>query len=233
MSTKKNSTIAICLTAILALSPVASFAQATATFSGEAVALRANALGISLALSDTGALQSSGGNLSRSLASVNVLGLASADALKSTSSGSGTSSQSQSSVANLSLLGGLVGAGVVKSNSSATCSGSQASVSGNAELVGLVAAGQSVVVSNPNLAISLPGGISLIVNEQTSSSGANAGSMTVSALHVKGPSIGIVVASATVRYHLLVTILGAGHGLNTVPQTCQLHFFRLNQGVTS
>ena len=163
---------------------------------GEAVALRANALGISLALSDTGPLAASGGNLSRSLASLNVLGLASADALKSTTSGSGTSSQSQSSVANLSLLGGLVGADVVKSNSSATCSGSQASVSGNAELVGLVAAGQSVVVSNPNLAISLPGGISLIVNEQTSSSGGNTGSMTVNALHVKGPSIDIVVASA-------------------------------------
>src|SRR5467141_2421793 len=113
MSTQKNSTIAICLTAILALSPIASFAQATTTFSGEAVALRANALGISLALSDTGALPSSGGNLSMSLANVNVLGLASADALKSTSSGSGTTSQSQSSVANLSLLGGLVAADVV------------------------------------------------------------------------------------------------------------------------
>jgi hypothetical protein len=72
-------------------------------------------------------------------------------------------------------------------------SGSQASVSGNDELV---AAGQSVVVSNPNLAIPLPGGISLIVNEQTSSSAGNAGSMTVNALHVKGPSIDIVVASA-------------------------------------
>src|ERR1700726_931409 len=104
MNTKKNATIAICLTAILALSPAASFAQAT-TFSGEAVALRASAVGISLALSDTGALPSSGGNLSTSLASLNVLGLASADALKSTTSGSGTSSQSQSSVANLSLLG--------------------------------------------------------------------------------------------------------------------------------
>src|SRR5260370_11350545 len=61
MNTKKNSTIAICLTAILALSPVASFAQATTTFSGEAVALRANALGISLARSDTGPLAASGG----------------------------------------------------------------------------------------------------------------------------------------------------------------------------
>jgi len=193
---EKNSTIAICLAAISAFSPVAGFAQATATFSGEAVALRANALGISLALSDTGALPSSGGNLSTSLASVNVLGLASADALKSTSSGSGTTSQSQSSVASLNLLSGLVTADVVKSNSSATCSGSQASVSGNAEIVGLVAAGQSIVVSNPNLAIPLPGGISLVVNEQTSSSGGNTGSMTVNALHVKGPSIDIVVASA-------------------------------------
>ena len=196
MNTKKNSTMAICLTAILALSPIASLAQAATTFSGEAVALKANALGISLSLADTGALPSSGGNLSTSLASLNVLGLASADALKSTSSGSGATSQSQSSVANLSLLGGLVAADVVKSNSSATCSGGQASVTGSAEIVGLVAAGQSVLVSTPNLAISLPGGISLIVNEQTSSSGGNTGSMTVNALHVKGPSIDIVVASA-------------------------------------
>src|SRR5260221_8289822 len=134
MNRKRSSTIPICLTAILALSPVASFAQATTTFSGEAVALRANAVGISLALSDTGPLAASGGNLSTSLASVNVLGLASADALKSTTSGGGTSSQSQSSVANLSLLGGLVAANVVKSNSSATCSGGQATVTGNAEL---------------------------------------------------------------------------------------------------
>src|SRR6266581_6568341 len=196
MNTRKNSTIAICLTAVLGLSPVASFAQATTTFSGEAVALRASAAGISLALSDTGALPSSGGSLSTSLASLNVLGLASADALKSTTSGSGTTSQSQSSVANLSLLGGLVAADVVKSNTSATCSNGQAAVTGNAELVGLVAAGQSILVSNPNLAISLPGGISLIVNEQTSSPSGTSGSITVNALHVKGPSIDIVVASA-------------------------------------
>jgi hypothetical protein len=196
MNAKRNSTIVICLMAILVFSPVASFAQATTTFTGEAVALRANALGISLTLSDTGPLAASGGNLNTTVASVNVAGLASADALKSTTSGSGTSSQSQSSVTNLSLLGGLVAAEVVKSNSSATCSNGRASVTGSAELVGLVAAGQSILVSNPNLAISLPGGISLIVNEQTSSPSGNTGSITVNALHVKGPSIDIVVASA-------------------------------------
>jgi hypothetical protein len=196
MNTSKNVIIAACLTAILAFSPAAGFAQNASMFSGEAVALKANALGISLALSDTGALLSSGGNLSTSVASANVLGLASADALKSTASGSGTSSQSQSSVASLNLLGGLVAADVVKSNSSATCGGGQASVSGSAEVVGLVAAGQSILVSTPNLAVSLPGGISLIVNEQTSSSGGNTGAITVNALHLKGPSTDIVVASA-------------------------------------
>ncbi|HWC20454.1 MAG TPA: choice-of-anchor P family protein [Terriglobales bacterium] len=196
MNTKKNATIAICLTGILAFSPLTGFAQAATTFSGEAAALKASALGISVSLADTGPLPSSGGNLSTSVGSVNVAGLASADALRSTSSGSGTSSQSQSRAANVSLLGGLVSAAVVKSNSSATCSGSTASTSGNAQIINLVAAGQSIVVSNPNLAISLPGGISLIVNEQTSSSGGNSGSMTVNALHVTGPGVDIVVASA-------------------------------------
>jgi hypothetical protein len=196
MDSKKKPIIATCLTAILAFAPAASFAQGGATFSGEAVALRASAVGISLALSDTGALPSSGGSLKTSVASVNVIGLASSDTLSSSTSGSGTSSQSQSTVESLNLLGGLITADVVKSNSSATCSGTTASTSGNAEIVGLAAAGQSIVLSNPNLALSLPGGISLVVNEQTSSSGGNSGSITVNALHVTGPSIDIVVASA-------------------------------------
>jgi len=196
MNTTKNSTIVICLIAILAFSPVATFAQASATFSGQAVALRASAVGLALALSDTGPLPATGGNLKTSLASVNVLGLVSADVLSSATSGSGTTSQSQSSVVNLSLLGGLVAADVVKSNSSASCSGGQAAVTGSSELVGLIVAGQPVLVANPNLALSLPGGITVIVNEQTSSPAGNTGTMTVNALHVTGPSLDIVVASA-------------------------------------
>src|SRR5882762_487873 len=131
MKTKKLSTIALCLTAILAFSPVATFAQATTTFSGQAVALRASAVGLALALSDTGALPASGGNLQTHLAGVNVLGLVSAEVLGAATSGSGSSSQSQASVANVSLLGGLVAADLVKSNSSATCSGTQAGVTGS------------------------------------------------------------------------------------------------------
>jgi hypothetical protein len=191
----KNSTVAIGLVAALAFNPVSTFGQAN-TFSGQAVALRASAVGIALALSDTGPLPASGGSLKTSLASVSVLGLVSADVLSGATSGSGTSSQSQSSVADLNLLGGLVAADLVKSKSSATCSSGQATVTGGAELVGLVVAGQPVLVANPNLAISAPGGISVIVNEQTSSPSGNTGAMTVNALHVTGPSIDIVVASA-------------------------------------
>ena len=177
MNAKKTSAIAVCVTAILALSPITSLAQAT-TFSGQAVALRASAVGISLALADTGPLPAIGGNLKTSLASVNVSGLVSADALSSATSGSGTSSQSQSSVSNLNLLNGLVAADLVKSNSSASCSSGQSAVTGNSVLVGLTVAGQQVLVSNPNVAISLPGGISVIVNEQTSSPSGNTGAMT-------------------------------------------------------
>ena len=57
-------------------------------------------------------------------------------------------------------------------------------------------AGLPVVNVNSNVAISLPGGLSVIINEQTSSSGGNSESMTVNAIHVTGPSVDIVVASA-------------------------------------
>lgn len=196
MNEKRTSMIAICLTAMLAVSPALSFAQSTTTFSGEAVGLKANALGVSLALADTGPLPSSGGNMSTSVASANVAGIASANTLKSATSGSGNSSQSQSTLQDVNLLNGLIAASAVQSGSSATCSNGQASVNGNAQLVGLTVAGQSILVSNPNLSISLPGGINVIINQQTSSSGGNAGSITVNALHVTGPGIDIVVASA-------------------------------------
>ncbi|PYT72845.1 MAG: hypothetical protein DMG39_08300 [Acidobacteria bacterium] len=196
MNEKRTSMIAICLTAVLAFSPAVSFAQSATTFSGEAVALKASAAGVSLALADTGPLPSSGGNLSTSVASVSVAGIASADTLSSSTSGSGATSQSQSTLQDVNLVNGLVAATAVKSNSSATCSNGRAATSGNAQLVGLTVAGQSILVSNPNLSISLPGGISVIINQQTSSSGGTSGSMTVNALHVTGPGIDVVVASA-------------------------------------
>src|SRR5215472_5013978 len=87
------------------LQPCAQFCSRP-TFSGEAVALKANALGVSVALADTGALPSGGGNLSTTVASANVAGIASADTVSSSTSGSGSSSQSQSTLQDVNLLNG-------------------------------------------------------------------------------------------------------------------------------
>jgi hypothetical protein len=191
-----RSRIVMSLVVALALSRLAGLAQGTTTYSGRASALRANAVGISTALADTGALPSTGGSISRSLAGINVLGFLSATALESSTSGSGSTSQSQSTLSNITLLGSLVAATAVRSQTSATCDGSTATTSGSGDLVDLVVAGQSIVVSDPNIAISLPGGISVILNEQTSSSGGNTAAITVNALHIIAPDLDIVLGSS-------------------------------------
>ena len=60
-------------------------------------------------VADTGALPSSGGNLSNSVASVNAAGIAAANTLSSSTSGSGSTSQSQATI-DVNLLNGLVAA---------------------------------------------------------------------------------------------------------------------------
>jgi len=107
MNEKRTPMMTIFLSVGFALSPALGFAQGTTTFSGDAVALKATALGISLSLADTGQLPSTGGNLSNSVASINVAGIASANALSGSTSGSGSSSQSQSMLLDLNLLNGL------------------------------------------------------------------------------------------------------------------------------
>src|SRR2546429_9526315 len=104
MNKNKLSLIATALAALLVSSPAASFAQSATTFSGEAVALKANAVGVSLALADTGALPSSGGGLSTSVARVNSAGITSADPLKNSTSGGGRSSPSGTTPAEGKLL---------------------------------------------------------------------------------------------------------------------------------
>jgi hypothetical protein len=63
--------------------------------------------------------------------------------------------------------------------------------------VSLTVAGQQIVNANPNTVISLPLGISVIINEQTSSGdGGNTAQTTVNALHVTAPGVDIVVGSS-------------------------------------
>src|SRR5436190_16428732 len=187
MKAHSSSKVAVCLVVALTLSPLIGLAQGTTTYSGQATALKATALGISITLADTGPLPSTGGSITRDLANINVAGLIMATALHSATSGSGNSSQSNTHIANLSILSLLKATGV-STSTTATCNGSTASTTGDTQFAMLTVAGQQILNANPNTAISLPGGISVIVNEQTSSGdGGNTAQTTVNALHITTP----------------------------------------------
>jgi hypothetical protein len=197
MKLHSSSMVAVCLIGgALVLSPLTVLAQGTTTFSGQATVLKATADGISITLADTGPLPSTGGSITRDLPGINVFGLLMATALHAATSGSGNSSQSNTHLASLAILN-LVRATGISTSTSATCNGSTASTTGDTQFVTLTIAGQQIVNANPNLAISLPGGIAVIVNEQTSSGdGGSAAQTTVNALHITAPGVDVVVGSS-------------------------------------
>jgi hypothetical protein len=171
-------------------------ANAATAYSGQARPLSVSAFGASVSVGDTGPLPSSGGSQSASLLNLNVLGLATIGLLQGTTSGSGDQSTSQASLVSVSVPIIGLSADVVKSQSTAQCSGTTPSVSGSSELVNVMLLGLPISAPMPNVAIVLPGGISVILNEQVSTVSGNQGSITVNAIHVTGPGIDIVVASA-------------------------------------
>jgi hypothetical protein len=187
--------VVISVAAVAATVGVAGASAATA-YSGQARPLSVTAFGASVSIGDTGALPTSGGSQSAALLNLNVLGFVTVGLLQGTTSGSGDQSTSQASLVTVSVpIVGLT-ADVVKSTSTATCSGTTPSVSGSSDLVNVTLLGLPISAPMPNVAIVLPGGISVILNEQTSTVNGNQGSMTVNAIHVTGPGIDIVVASA-------------------------------------
>jgi hypothetical protein len=171
-------------------------ADAATAYSGQARPLSVSAFGASVSIGDTGALPTSGGSQSAALLDLNVLGFATIGLLKGTTSGSGDEATSQASLVTVSVPIVGLSADLIKSTSTASCNGTTPSVSGSSELVNVTLLGLPISAPMPNLAIVAPGGISVILNEQTSSVSGNQGSMTVNAIHVTGPGIDIVVASA-------------------------------------
>lgn len=167
-------------------------AAAATTYSGQATAVRVtDPLTGSITLADTGPLPSSGGAQEASLLSGSVPSVLTADVLHATTIAQGDRSRSEASLADLSLTvaGNTIAADFLMSRATATCT----SVSGGADIVGLVINGQSVSVSGqPNQTISLPGGATVVINEQSSSTG----SITVNALHVSVPGVVDVVLSS-------------------------------------
>jgi hypothetical protein len=181
---------------VVAVIAGATNASAATSYSGQARPLSVSVFGAGVSIGDTGPLPSSGGSQSASLADLNVLGFVRVGLLQGTTSGSGDQSASQASLVSVSVpLVGLT-ADVVKSQTTAQCSGTTPSVSGSSQLVNVTLLGLPISAPTPNVAITLPGGISVLLNEQRRSVSGNQGSITVNAIHITGPGIDIVIASA-------------------------------------
>jgi len=188
--------------AVLLLAAAAGAATATAAsqnqFSGQATVVRANVLGFTTVLADTGPLPSGGGAQEASLLDASVPGLLTAEVFHATTVANDNHSSAEASIASLVLTvnGNTIQGDFLMSRAAATCSNGQASVSGSSELVGLVINGQSIAVTGqPNQTVALPVG-QVIINEQSGSASGNSGSITVNALHVSIPGVADVVISS-------------------------------------
>src|SRR5258708_2590662 len=188
------------LTALLVWPPgLLAWTQPAVAFSGQATVLRVTTHGliaITNTVSDTGPLPSSGGALQTSLLSISFPGLLTADVAHATTIGQADRARSEASVADVTLTAGgnTIAASLLRSSAMAVCTTGGPAVSGSSEIADLVVNGQPFAVSGqPNQTITLPvGGVMVIINEQSSSVSGNTGSITVNALHVIIPSVGLV-----------------------------------------
>jgi hypothetical protein len=190
--------LAAVVSCMVAVSPVT--AQPATTYSGQATAVRGSVLGISLNFADTGPLPASGGSTRTSFVGVTLPGLLTTGVLSASTQGRGNHSRSRSAVGDLelSLVGLGVGADALRSEAEASCQGSEPQVSGSSEIAGLTLNGEPIVFAGlPNVVIPIPlVGITVTLNEQTSSTSGNHGEITVNAVHITGPGIDVVLASS-------------------------------------
>src|SRR3989449_7383151 len=196
---RKTSIPALSIILLLVLSTAVVHADSPTVkgFSGRAIGVSVTApLVGTLTLADTGPLPSQGGELDATVLTVSTT-YAQADVLLSVTTGFDHTAKSEAAVADVTLLPGTatqVTADFVRSEAVATCSG----VSGSSELVNLQVAGQTINVSGqPNQTITVPGVLTLVINEQIVSTGGGTNSITVNALDLTTiGGIRVIVSSA-------------------------------------
>ncbi|HUQ93664.1 MAG TPA: choice-of-anchor P family protein [Bryobacteraceae bacterium] len=182
---------------LFSLIPISAWADAV-SFSGQATVVKATVLGQSIVLSDTGALDSSGGSKKASLLEATIPGLLTAKALHATTIGEGDRSRSEASVADLDLTvaGHRFSAAFLMARAMALCStNGRSTVSGDSFIARLAIDNQSITVTGePNQTITLIDGVKVVINEQKSD---GHGDITVNALHVVAPGVAdVIIASA-------------------------------------
>jgi len=179
-------------------------AQAQTSFSGRAFAAFVNTpLTGPMYISDTGQLPPSGGSRDDALLDTRDLNLPTlnsllmAEVLAASTSGASGKARSSASLANVVVLPGSpaqVTASFVRAETEATCSG----VSGGSEIADLTFGGMTIMVTGePNQTVTLPGGATLIINEQTTASNGTSRQIQVNALHLIVPGVAeVILASA-------------------------------------
>ena len=169
----------------------------TTTFSGRAFAVSVTtSLTGTVMFADTGQLPPQGGEIDATVLSVQTQP-AQAEVLLSVTMGFDQHAESRAAVADVTLFPGTpnqITADFLQAHSLATCTG----VSGDSEIANLQLAGQQILVSGqPNQTVSVPGALTLVINEQTTSSSGGTNSITVNALDLTLPNgIEVIVSSA-------------------------------------
>jgi len=180
---------------LAAPAPINAWASSGAvTFSGQATVVKGTAAGQSVLLADTGPLRSSGGSLDATLLTVSIPDVLKAEVLPATVIGRGDTSNAQASLASLFLTLGsnTISAAFLAADATATCINGMATSSASSEIVDLSVNSQRIVIAGtPNQTVSLPLG-QVFINEQNSSFSGQGASITVNALHVVIPAVGLV-----------------------------------------
>lgn len=189
---------AIAASALAALWTAGVSAAPATTFSGQATLVNASVplLG-KIVVGDTGPLPASGGELSSSVAAVNLPGLLTAGVGQSSTRAQGNRSRSRASLTDISLtpLGIPITVNAVESQAEARCQDGQPQVSASSQLAGLTINGTPFVVVAPNITLPLTVA-NVVVNEQKTSTNGATGESTANALHVTVLGIDLVVASS-------------------------------------
>ena len=182
------------LTAILFLSVLAT-TQAQAqinTFSGRATSVNATINGVNAILNDTGPLPSTGGFISRTLLSGNVLGGAlTTGPLDAITQGAFDQSRSQAIVENLNLTtgGNTITGDLVPASSQCTCPKSgPPTCDGGVLIANLRINGVFIPIVGVNQTVNLPSSGLVVINEQIRTGSGNSVGLTVNGVHVSIPA---------------------------------------------
>jgi hypothetical protein len=191
-------------TAVLVVLATASLANAASQFGGRAKVITGTVAGVPLTLVDTGPVEPGGDALEASLlcypaaahCAVGIPdatgGAVSAEVFHASAVAGGSRSHATATVADTSLnvAGHTISATFLAADADVTCSNGTATAGGGAEVAQLVIDGQAITIgTQANQSVPLPGGGTVIVNEQVASASTGNGSADVSALHVIVPGV--------------------------------------------